>query len=98
MFGEWSTDRRFPDSGSNPLLRAAAMHHNGGPRGTEWTPSRTWLIEMASEMKPDTSAGAWLIDSHCHIDTPEYATKPINRHDSAGSSVWFDAGWAVRWV
>jgi hypothetical protein len=39
-----------------------------------------------------------VIDSHCHIDMPEDALKPIKRPDSAGGSVWFDAGLTVRWV
>lgn len=39
-----------------------------------------------------------LIDSHCHIDMPEDAWKPVKEPDSAGGSARFDAGLTVRWV
>ena len=36
-----------------------------------------------------------LIDSHCHIDMPEHAEKPVNRPDSDVSFVWFDTGLTI---
>jgi hypothetical protein len=39
-----------------------------------------------------------LIDSHCHIDMPENAKKPIKRPDSDGLLLRFDAGLTVRWI